>query len=77
MGSKDIGTGGERLSKVRTYTAIISKDDDEDSEEDETSNTSMSPPSTSISQPLLMMAVYVLTLLNLSPPVPISLLPIL
>ena len=41
-----------------------SQDDDEDSEEDdETSNTSMSTPSTSIS---LLLAVYVLTFVNLS-----------
>merc|ERR1712210_137825 len=41
--------------------AVSTTEETEDDEEDETSNTSMSPPSTSISQPLLMMAVYVLT----------------
>jgi len=48
-------------------TTEEAEDDEEDSEEGDASNTSMSPPSTpSISQPLMLMAVYVLTLLNLS-----------
>jgi len=59
-------TPATTTKKEAVSTTEETEDDDEDDEEDETSNTSMSPPSTSISQPLLMMAVYVLTLLNLS-----------
>ena len=51
-------------NRKRNGVDRCSQDDDEDSEEDdETSNTSMSTPSTSIS---LLLAVYVLTLVNLS-----------